>query len=272
MQPEANYDSGQRFVHSCALRASHYTGKERDAESGLDYFGARYYASTMGRFMSPDWSAKADPVPYAKLEDPQSLNLYVYGGNNPLRYIDTDGHQHQECAPDTGSTDKNGTYTVTAGACRTVSDWYDFQWFRNWIHQANVNTAAIFSGLGSSGGPRANKAFLRSQKRAYLKKYAEEHGGKTPPCTYCEKDTVPGEKGGSNPKQHEFDHIHPQSEGGDGDIGTNGASACKACNGPGGKGASLPDAAPEAAAADAEAEQGAEGVVTVIEILNDIPD
>ncbi|MHB8889968.1 MAG: RHS repeat-associated core domain-containing protein [Acidobacteriaceae bacterium] len=32
-----------------------FTGKERDAESGLDYFGARYYSSAMGRFMSPDW-------------------------------------------------------------------------------------------------------------------------------------------------------------------------------------------------------------------------
>ena len=36
----------------------HFTGKERDSESGNDYFGARYYASTMGRFMSPDWSPK----------------------------------------------------------------------------------------------------------------------------------------------------------------------------------------------------------------------
>jgi len=35
----------------CAYR---YTGKERDTESGLDYFGARYYGSNMGRWMSPD--------------------------------------------------------------------------------------------------------------------------------------------------------------------------------------------------------------------------
>ena len=31
-----------------------FTGKERDSESGNDYFGARYYAASMGRFMSPD--------------------------------------------------------------------------------------------------------------------------------------------------------------------------------------------------------------------------
>ncbi len=71
---------------------SRCTGKERDAESGNDYFGARYYASSMGRFLSPDWSAKVQPVPYAKLDDPQSLNLYSYVRNNPLSRVDKDGH------------------------------------------------------------------------------------------------------------------------------------------------------------------------------------
>jgi RHS repeat-associated protein len=70
----------------------HFTGKERDAESGNDYFGARYYSSAMGRFMSPDWSAKEEPVPYAQLDDPQSLNLYAYVRNNPLTRVDADGH------------------------------------------------------------------------------------------------------------------------------------------------------------------------------------
>ena len=71
---------------------SRSTGKERDTESGNDYFGARYYSSAMGRFMSPDWSAKIAPVPYAKLDNPQSLNLYAYVGNNPLSRVDKDGH------------------------------------------------------------------------------------------------------------------------------------------------------------------------------------
>jgi trimeric autotransporter adhesin len=69
-----------------------FTGKERDTESGNDYFGARYYSSAMGRFMSPDWSAKAEPVPYAKLTNPQTLNLYGYMRNNPLGGVDQDGH------------------------------------------------------------------------------------------------------------------------------------------------------------------------------------
>jgi len=74
---------------------SRYTGKERDTETGLDYFGARYYASNMGRYLSPDWAAKQEPVPYAKLGDPQTLNLYSYVQNNPLSRWDDDGHETQ---------------------------------------------------------------------------------------------------------------------------------------------------------------------------------
>jgi RHS repeat-associated protein len=68
---------------ACPFR-SLFSGKERDTESGNDYFNARYYASTMGRFLSPDWSAKVEPVPYAKLDDPQSLNLYAYTSETTL--------------------------------------------------------------------------------------------------------------------------------------------------------------------------------------------
>jgi RHS repeat-associated protein len=70
----------------------HFTQKERDAESGLDYFGARYFTSNLGRFMSPDWADAPTSVPYADFGDPQSLNLYAYVGNNPNTGIDMDGH------------------------------------------------------------------------------------------------------------------------------------------------------------------------------------
>jgi RHS repeat-associated protein len=70
-----------------------FTGKERDTESGNDYFEARYYSSAMGRWMSPDWSAKIEPIPYSKLGDPQTLNLYAYVGNNPMTRFDADGHE-----------------------------------------------------------------------------------------------------------------------------------------------------------------------------------
>jgi RHS repeat-associated protein len=80
------------LLSAASAHSSIFTGKERDTESGNDYFGARYYASTMGRFMSPDWSVKQDPVPYAKLDNPQSLNLYAYVLNNPMTGRDPDGH------------------------------------------------------------------------------------------------------------------------------------------------------------------------------------
>ena len=70
----------------------HSTCKERDAETGLDFFGARYFSGAEGRFTTPDWSAKPQPVPYADFAKPQSLNLYSYLRNNPLNETDPDGH------------------------------------------------------------------------------------------------------------------------------------------------------------------------------------
>jgi RHS repeat-associated protein len=67
-----------------------FTQKERDNETGLDYFGARYFASAQGRFTS------ADPV-FMNGErrfSPQDINLYAYCGNNPLTHIDPDGRYY----------------------------------------------------------------------------------------------------------------------------------------------------------------------------------
>jgi len=112
-----------------------FTGKERDAESGLDYFGARFYASTTGRWLSPDWSEKPEEVPYASLSDPQSLNLYNYVGNNPLSKADADGHcpvcvVFEEVADSpagqeieqtaTSAGEKFGTFISTAAAATTT--------------------------------------------------------------------------------------------------------------------------------------------------------
>jgi RHS repeat-associated protein len=63
------------------------TGKERDSESGNDYFKYRYYASSMGRWLSPDPSG----MTHVNLANPQELNLYNYVGNNPLTRADLDG-------------------------------------------------------------------------------------------------------------------------------------------------------------------------------------
>jgi RHS repeat-associated protein len=62
----------------------HFTGKERDSETGLDYFGERYMSSAQGRFTSVDQGAWF-------LLNPQSYNGYSYALNNPLRYVDEEG-------------------------------------------------------------------------------------------------------------------------------------------------------------------------------------
>ncbi|MCZ2074055.1 MAG: RHS repeat-associated core domain-containing protein, partial [Bryobacterales bacterium] len=65
-----------------------FTGKERDGETGLDYFGARYYSGAQGRWTSPDlinltWDRLGNPS--------NTLNKYVYAANNPLKFTDPDG-------------------------------------------------------------------------------------------------------------------------------------------------------------------------------------
>ncbi|MCL5264640.1 MAG: hypothetical protein M1343_05525 [Chloroflexi bacterium] len=62
-----------------------YTGQTLDNSTGLYFYGARYYDASLGRFVSPD-TIVPDP------KNPQSLNRYSYGYNNPLVYVDPTGH------------------------------------------------------------------------------------------------------------------------------------------------------------------------------------
>lgn len=88
------------YTGNDALRQK-FTGKERDLETGLDFFGARYYASKYGRFTS------IDPLDAsAKQAEPDTWNRYVYVSNNPLRFIDQDGQIKK---------DRNGKYIEKPG-------------------------------------------------------------------------------------------------------------------------------------------------------------
>jgi RHS repeat-associated protein len=69
-------------LHAGTTSAARFTGKERDSETGLDWFETRYLSSAQGRFTS------ADNPKFAEKTDPQSWNLYAYVGNNPLSRID----------------------------------------------------------------------------------------------------------------------------------------------------------------------------------------
>jgi RHS repeat-associated protein len=74
---ESGYDPALKF-----------SGKERDTESGLDYFGGRYYDHTLYRFLS------VDPVVLAGALDQKRWNLYAYCGGNPSNYVDPDGSSY----------------------------------------------------------------------------------------------------------------------------------------------------------------------------------
>lgn len=84
---EADYYpfGGERVITDTCAQNYKFTGKERDSETALDYFGARYYGSNMGRFTSGD----EGPL---RAEDPQSMNRYAYARNNPLRFVEEGGY------------------------------------------------------------------------------------------------------------------------------------------------------------------------------------
>lgn len=80
------YPYGGTRQHTGSTNLKHkYTGQEEDPETGLYYYGARYYDPALARFISADTI-----VPY--FSDPQSFNRYSYAGNNPIIYTDPTGH------------------------------------------------------------------------------------------------------------------------------------------------------------------------------------
>jgi RHS repeat-associated protein len=125
-----------------------FTGKERDTETGLDYFGARYYSNGLGRFITPDWAAKATAVPYADFGDPQSLNLYTYVRNIPTTRFDADGHLGLPGGPQKSGCDANGENCRNESrAPYEVANKVD----------ANVDkTVKAFQDLGERIGPSAS--------------------------------------------------------------------------------------------------------------------
>jgi RHS repeat-associated protein len=95
---------GERAYTTTCAQNYKFEGKERDTETQNDDFGARYYSSRLGRWLSSDWSAVPVPVPYANLTNPQTLNLYAMVADDPESFADLDGHGDATAAPNGGLT------------------------------------------------------------------------------------------------------------------------------------------------------------------------
>ena len=156
------------------------TDKERDAETGLDYFGARYYSSSPARWLSADILA-------TRIYDPQSLNKYTYVRNDPVNLVDPDGRQAER----PGRFSENGVFipdnpiTFTSrstsgsfgygGASMIYDIWARITWEGTWIpyiSAGNAGQAGIQPRTGSiipslTGADKGlNKAFQKAYTKA----------------------------------------------------------------------------------------------------------
>ena len=86
--PTSGRNAAQGYAAGDGVRQQ-FTSHERDLETVLDFMQARFYSPVMGRFTSADTYA-------GRPENPQTLNLYAYVINNPLRYVDPTGHFAQD--------------------------------------------------------------------------------------------------------------------------------------------------------------------------------
>jgi RHS repeat-associated protein len=109
---------GEAWAPLLAADVRQFAGKERDKETGLDYFGARYYSTAIGRFTTSDQVLH----PGKAALNPQLWNKYAYVSNNPLRKVDPDGRWEREV-----HYDLTRLLAIAAGfdrvAAREIADW-----------------------------------------------------------------------------------------------------------------------------------------------------
>jgi RHS repeat-associated protein len=144
-----------------AVRGSRYryTGKERDTESGNDFFGARYYASSMGRFMSPD------PIGNSVVDfsNPQMWNMYSYVLNNPLKFTDPTGmycyYGDTDYTSEQGQKDQNDAtqwdYHSNSDECgKNGGQWFDDAFTHGGFDDAGRPDYAVSTDTQASNSPQ----------------------------------------------------------------------------------------------------------------------
>ena len=189
-------DEQQVYVNTCPQNYK-FNGKERDPDMGVYDFGARFFQDGIARFYSPDWSATVEPVPYAKLNNPQSLNLYTYVLDNPLSFRDADGHEVgadtlqelQKITSDSGNAAQNQSEPV--------------------LMAQNQNPNQSQSSSSSSSGGRVNSP-AQGQPPDSTVKIPDGKGGSTDrtfgPDGRAVKDVDTGhDHGAGDPHAHDWD-------------------------------------------------------------------
>jgi RHS repeat-associated protein len=154
-----------------------FTGKQRDYESGLqlDYFGARYFGSAMGRFTSADaldHPSKSPKGQAAFLSNPQNWSKYAYVLNNPLIRIDPDGmadylYLESNVAKSTGASLAAGH----ANLARFNSDTNKTTTYGLW---PDSHPAIVAAGLANGKGSDVRTNFADDAPANYPLKYGVE--------------------------------------------------------------------------------------------------
>ncbi|MCM2356850.1 MAG: RHS domain-containing protein [Geobacteraceae bacterium] len=112
----------EQSVTQTQVNDKRFVGKEKDTETGLSYFGARYMDAKTGRFIAPDPVRAVDPKTSKTNEkmllNPQRLNTYAYALNNPYRYIDPDGKAPLLTAEEMGTN----KVLIGGGGIRSASE------------------------------------------------------------------------------------------------------------------------------------------------------
>jgi RHS repeat-associated protein len=130
-----------------------FTGKERDGNTGLDYFGARYFSGAQGRFTSPDPMMHPSESQFGQegfLSDPQRWNKYAYALNNPLRNIDPDGYETQATLDDKAAREAGqGISNALVGAAKGL--WNAVAGTANLVNNFINAEARAFTGQDAVG-------------------------------------------------------------------------------------------------------------------------
>lgn len=144
----ADYMPFGETIAGANLPAEQFTGQARDAEAGLDYFGARYYQPRSGRF------GTLDPSIAGAVINPQRWNRYAYALNNPLRFIDPTGAEADQCTQSSNTKSTNAGDDTKKSGCG--EDWSLGDFLSDLALALGTTVGDIFGGVANLKAPNSD--------------------------------------------------------------------------------------------------------------------